>query len=77
MINHEEEIVSTSFDPVAGVYTYKMHRDGRHWTVTVLAAAMDAAGPILGAAAHVNRQRRRDVVSAHIERAMRGPADGE
>jgi hypothetical protein len=67
-LNLDSEIVATAYDPASGTCSYTLARDGRHWTVAVPLAQLEAQG--------ASKEARRNHLANVLIAAMHGPSDG-
>lgn len=74
-INLDTEIVSSSFDKKKHTHTYTLERHGKRWTVTIPDTEVAQFGPIMGAQAGVNKNRRRNYLAAKLTDRMCGEPD--
>jgi hypothetical protein len=74
-INPETEIVATSHDPVTQTHRYTVEKQGKRWTVAIPDLEFQKFGPVFGAQAATNKERRRMYLANRLTAAMQGEPD--
>jgi hypothetical protein len=68
-IHPDSEVVATTFDPLTGICSYTIQRDGKRWTARIPIEELDKF--------KANRAGRRTYLANALKQAMIGPPDPE
>lgn len=66
----EAQLISSRHDKVAKTFHYKIRAAGRVWDVAIPERELEACGPVEGADAALNQQKRREHLARRLAEVM-------